>query len=708
MNIRKGTAAVAILSAFWLLTAQQLHAQTCGSFTGISKGAAGYHTVGIKTDGTLWVWGHNSNGQLGNGTFFQQNTPVQIGTAANWWQTITGGAYTLALKRDSTLWAWGDNTYGQLGDGTLISKNIPVPIAATAKWIAISAGQNYSVAIQANGSLWAWGINNNGQLGDGTFINRSTPTQIGAATDWTTISCGVNHTLAIRAGGSLWAWGDNAGGQLGDGTGTQRNTPVAIAAGSTWQSVAAGQVSSAGIKTGGTLWGWGNNGNGQLGIGNNNAQALPVQAGTASNWKEVSAGGLHCLALKTDGTLWAWGDNGAGQLGDGTTLQRRSPVPIAAAANWSVTGTGASHSAAIRADGALFTWGLNFLGMLGNGTTATATNPSGISNNNTITLATANTMLTLPVVYSTTFFNGVSCNNLVATVTPGGVLPVNGLTTARLWIESTQPQGFVKRHFEMMPVNNAQTATGTITLYCTQQEFDAYNAVHTVKLPANPTDSAGKANVRIEKRNGTSNDNTGFPGSYTGNISFIDPADTAITWNAIQNRWELSFPVTGFGALFVGTSTQLNFNICSASVHTITTGATGTNYQWQFDMGTGFTDIVNDAVYSGATTNSLTITGLSSAAYYGIRYRCLVNGVPDVPYLVSFDVRWQGGISNNWFNPGNWSGCGAVPDSGTMVIVPAGTPNSPALGSSTAIRGIRCQPGASVTIQTGAVLTILK
>ncbi|MEW6187051.1 MAG: hypothetical protein AB1585_15055, partial [Thermodesulfobacteriota bacterium] len=134
---------------------------------------------------------------------------------------IAGGGYhTLKVKADGTLWAWGDNAYGQLGDGTTTDRHSPVQIGADNKWVTIGAGYYQTVGLKADGTLWAWGRNNYGQLGDGTTTERHSPVQIGADTKWVSIAMGDYHTIALKADGTLWVWGYNSFGQLGDGTTT--------------------------------------------------------------------------------------------------------------------------------------------------------------------------------------------------------------------------------------------------------------------------------------------------------------------------------------------------------------------------------------------------------------------------------------------------------------------------------------------------------
>jgi hypothetical protein len=167
-------------------------------------------------------------------------------------------------------------------------------------------------------------------------------------------------------------------------------------------------------------------------------------------------------------------------------------------------------------------------------------------------LASGNLTQTLPVT-GLTYFSNACTNNLITKLNPNGASPINGSTTAKVWVEATQSAQFVKRHYEITPATNAATSTGTVTLYFTQADFDAFNAVNTTKLPTDAADATGKANLLIEKRPGTSSDGTGLPGTYTGTPVTINPADGDIIWNAAQNRWEVSFDVTGFSGFFVKT-----------------------------------------------------------------------------------------------------------------------------------------------------------
>jgi len=199
-----------------------------------------YHTVAIKNDGTLWSWGVNDFGQLGIGTSgnnTNKNTPTRVGTANDWKFVAAGHDHTLAIKNDNSLWAWGNNGNGRLGDGSYMQRTTPVQVGTAKDWAAVSAGGNHTVAIKNDGSLWAWGQNDLGQLGDGTNTGRSAPVQVGTAKDWASVSAGDYHTVAIKNDGSLYSWGRNIYGQLGNGTYTGKSTPVQVT-GSTVASAA--------------------------------------------------------------------------------------------------------------------------------------------------------------------------------------------------------------------------------------------------------------------------------------------------------------------------------------------------------------------------------------------------------------------------------------------------------------------------------------
>ena len=310
------------------------------------------HTLAVKENGTLWAWGRNSLGQLGDGTNTQRTSPVQIGTGTTWVSVAGGYTSSYAIKSDGTLWSWGENTYGQLGDGTVVSHNVPVQVGVANDWVSISGAQFQAFALKSNGTLWGWGRNQFSSLGDGTSTQRNSPVQLGVSNLWTSISAGAMHCLALRANGTLWAWGYNFYYPLGSGLSSDSNIPIQIGVLTTWVSISASEAHSHGIKADGTLWSWGQNTNGQVGDGTTTHRIAPVQIGALNTWMSVAAGWAQAIALKTDGTLWGWGRNDIGQLGDGTFTQRPSPIQIGAITNWVfiAQGQGHSHSLAIKAE----------------------------------------------------------------------------------------------------------------------------------------------------------------------------------------------------------------------------------------------------------------------------------------------------------------------------------------------------------------------
>jgi alpha-tubulin suppressor-like RCC1 family protein len=314
------------------------------------------HTLAIKTDGTLWGWGRNLDVQLGLNTGGEtRSTPVTTFAGGNNWKSVAGGGnFTSAIKTDGTLWTWGVNNNGQLGINNSDFKQTPVTtFAGQTNWKQVSCGENYAAAIKTDGTLWTWGRNDNGQLGINNTANRSVPvTTFAGGTNWKSVACGTYYTTAaIKTDGSLWVWGFNNFAQLGTNDTTQRNTPVTtFAGGNDWKQVSSGEVNVAAIKTDGSLWTWGYGIYGTNGNNTNQNRSTPVTTFTGgTNWKSVACGRTHILAIKTDGTLWGWGRGDEGQLGDNTTISRSTPVvTFTGGNNWKQVSCGGYFTAAIK------------------------------------------------------------------------------------------------------------------------------------------------------------------------------------------------------------------------------------------------------------------------------------------------------------------------------------------------------------------------
>jgi alpha-tubulin suppressor-like RCC1 family protein len=358
--------------------------------------AAGkYHTLALKSNGKLYAWGRNNQGQLGVGGTTDLNSPVQVGTDTDWTAIAGGESHTLALKSNGELYAWGYNAFGQLGTGDTMRRLSPTKIGLDTNWTAIAAGDNHSLALKSNGELYAWGPNNYGRLGTGDTTGRLSPTKIGLDTNWTAIAADSTHTLALKSNGELYAWGRNNQGQLGVGDHTDRHSPVQVGTDMNWTAIAAGNDYTLALKSNGELYAWGNNHAGQLGVGDNTDRNSPVQVGTDMNWTAIAADDSHTMALKSDGSLWAWGDNYRGKLGVGGETDRNSPVQVGIEPDWTTIAAGYNHSVALQVDMSLYAWGHNYYGQLGTGNTATYYTPVYITHTELTWKAIAGTQHTL-------------------------------------------------------------------------------------------------------------------------------------------------------------------------------------------------------------------------------------------------------------------------------------------------------------------------
>jgi len=347
----------------------------------------------------LWSWGLNATGIAGNGTVTNSSTPATTADGAINWVSVscnysqTPAGHAAGVKTDGTLWTWGYNASGQLGNGTVVARSSPGTTAGGGtSWKQVSCGYTFMAAIKTDGTLWTWGANDSGQLGTNSTTNRSSPdTTVGGGTTWKQVAAAGlvtpsgGHCVAVKTDGTLWTWGLNDRGQLGDGTVVNKSSPNTTAGGGTnWKTVASNLGNgrnSAAIKTDGTLWTWGNDSYGQLGFNTQNAhRSSPgTTAGGGANWKQVSFSNSRMHGIKTDGTLWTWGAGAFGALGSNSTTNRSSPVTIfGSGTDWKFTCSGGPVGAAVKTDGTLWTWGLNDTGALGDGTTTNRSTPGTI------------------------------------------------------------------------------------------------------------------------------------------------------------------------------------------------------------------------------------------------------------------------------------------------------------------------------------------
>lgn len=370
-----------MIAVLLYVAAFALHAAVPQVATSIS------HTLALKTDGSLWAWGSNAWGMLGDGTTIARTRPVLIGTG---YSKISSGLYSsFAIKTDGSLWAWGANGEvsgvgfaGMLGDGTTTARHTPVQIGSD--FVEVAAGWYGGAAIKRDGTLWAWGQHSpSGTLGGGDLTPITlTPQQIGSG--FVQVAGSQDHFLALKADGALWAWGRNVAGQLGDGTYESRAAPTYIDSG--YVAITAGEEFSLGIKTDGSLWAWGWNAHGQLGLGiagtardpaatvETMYRRRPTRVG--EDFVAVTAGNNHTHAIKRDGSLWGWGTAAHGAVGDGLHdtdadgAGRNVTVPtLIGTGFWKTAiGSGNFNGFALKTDGSLWAWGNNHGGQLGDGT----------------------------------------------------------------------------------------------------------------------------------------------------------------------------------------------------------------------------------------------------------------------------------------------------------------------------------------------------
>lgn len=377
----------------------------------ISAGAG--HSLLLKDDGTVFAWGANDYGQLGTGNEIESSVPVQVHDmpGTGYLQDITdisaGFGFSLALAADSTVFSWGANDYGQLGDGTTLSSDLPVQVLDSTganpleNIVAISAGSFGCLALDDHGRIWSWGSNREGALGrgDSDFDAHkfAYPVRLesgGYLDSAIAISCGSLFNYAILSDSTILAWGANGDGQLGNdttlssyfpepvldstGTGAMRSITSVVTTGTGVFGMFGHGLA---MDSHGKLWAVGRNYNGQLGDGTTISKDLPVRVKNSTGSEFIddvhkfAAGSEHSLVLLEDGSVWAWGNNYYGVIGENTTTDKHLPTRVHGVDNIGYLpdieqiATSHSHNLAMDSEGSLYAWGRNDNGQLGDGTT---------------------------------------------------------------------------------------------------------------------------------------------------------------------------------------------------------------------------------------------------------------------------------------------------------------------------------------------------
>ena len=314
---------------------------------------------------SLYSWGYNNGGELGVNNKTQYSSPVQVGSDTTWAKIgATTEGSSMVIKNDGTLWTWGKDSYGALGQNSSGGSGYSSPrqVPGTT-WNEVVGQQQGMTATKTDGTLWTWGQNSDGQLGQNEgslfYDHRSSPVQVGSDTDWDKpVDCRSKSGAAIKTDGTLWMWGDNAAGILGVNNLTDYSSPVQVPG--TWATAVMGRDCSFATKTDGTLWAWGDNTHGELAQNHRDERSSPVQI-PGSTWG-TGAGSLASAdewagALKTDGTLWFWGRNEYGQFGNNEAGNRYSSPVQVPGTTWRTIHLGHKSAFATKTDGTLWSWG---------------------------------------------------------------------------------------------------------------------------------------------------------------------------------------------------------------------------------------------------------------------------------------------------------------------------------------------------------------
>ncbi|NLI58163.1 MAG: hypothetical protein GX387_06545 [Clostridium sp.] len=380
-----------------------------------------FYIAVLKNDGTVWAWGSNDKGVLGDESTEKLDKPVKMEGLSSIRALSAGENHMAVIKSDGSLWSWGDNKYGQMGNGTGNFVNVPVNIPDVSKITKVVTGLRHVVALDEDGNLWGWGDSSSLQLidsidsnivdfphkiereslvadiiagpgrtgvirQDGTVMLYATtsfsdslikPLEIEFFKDYEKVGIGDKHIVGIAGNQKVYSSGDSYWGQLGNGSQNHHNNfgdnftaSVEVSDLEGIIDISTGKDHTIALKEDGTVWGWGVNLNGELGNGlTSHISLVPTQVLEVEDIIAISSGMNHVLALKKDGTVWAWGRNSSGQVGNGATSSSvRTPVQVKGLDNVVGIMAGKSHSMAIKADGSVWVWGDNTFGQLGDGT----------------------------------------------------------------------------------------------------------------------------------------------------------------------------------------------------------------------------------------------------------------------------------------------------------------------------------------------------
>jgi alpha-tubulin suppressor-like RCC1 family protein len=364
-------------------------AEQCACVTSLDGGT--HHTCAVKTSATVFCWGDNAGGQLGDSSTVDRQTPVQVRVTSTAFlsgivQVAAGDVHSCALRTDGTVWCWGRNASGQLGDSTTTQKLIAVQVSNLTGISHIAAGWDHTCGVKAlDGSVWCWGAGERGQLGNGISGSnyRSTmAVQVMNITGATQVGAGERHTCARTSDGSAWCWGEGGFGQLGNNATSDSALPVQVRDNVSnlggVSEIAVGQAHACARIGTSAVWCWGGGNSGQLGNAQSNNSVRAVQVSNLTNPAALALGSGHSCATLTTGSEVCWGLGTSGQLGNGASASTNQPVNVSALAGVVATGNGGTHSCAALETETTLCWGADPQGQLGNGSGGGSNTPSQV------------------------------------------------------------------------------------------------------------------------------------------------------------------------------------------------------------------------------------------------------------------------------------------------------------------------------------------
>lgn len=370
-------------------TAVQSPSETQGSAVGVATDiAAGSQHSCAVVSASVWCWGTNGQGALGDGIDAGNSTvPVRAVGIDDAVDVAAGGLHSCAVQALGTVMCWGSNLSGELGDPANAAlppadrgSAVPLLVEGLSDAVAVSAGNAHTCAVRQDGSVVCWGRNAVGQLGDGTMVDKHAPAPVAGVSDAVGVSAGGEHTCAVLTDGTIMCWGRGAQGQLGTIGLAVSASPVAATGISDAVAVAAGTSHTCALLGSGGVTCWGTSDQGQLGTGAfSNSAALPAAVSKLADATAIAVGEKHSCAARASGEIVCWGLAFDGQLG--TSEKAPSPVPVTVSNLLDATqvATGVAHSCAVLESGSITCWGSNLAGQLGDGSQNSSADPVPVS-----------------------------------------------------------------------------------------------------------------------------------------------------------------------------------------------------------------------------------------------------------------------------------------------------------------------------------------